>query len=74
MPVVRSSDAASATVTQSLTPSNDSAPPERPAAVRVAPRSCPVLPEPDASATVGPDASSNPYAATRPVGRRRRSP
>ena len=67
MPVVRSSDAESATVTQSLRPSNVSAPPARPAVVRVAPEIVPGLPAPDASVAVGPDTSSKPYAATSPA-------
>src|SRR5262245_17238766 len=67
MPVVRSSDAASATVTQSFPPSKESAPPDRPVA-RVAPVIVPALPVPDASVAVPPDGSSNPYAATSPVG------
>ena len=46
IPVVRSSEAASGTVTQSLTPSNESAPPCRPLAVHVAPEIVPVLPVP----------------------------
>jgi hypothetical protein len=59
IPVVRSSDAASAIVTQSSSPSNASAPPARPVA-RVAPEIVPGLPLPDASVAVVPDASSNP--------------
>ena len=42
IPVVRSSALASATVTQSLTPSNDRALPNLPAVVHVAPLSVPV--------------------------------
>jgi hypothetical protein len=66
MPVVRSSDPASATVIQSLTPSNCRAAPDRPSWIRVAPEMTPGFPVPDASFTVVPLASPNPYAATRP--------
>ncbi len=65
MPVVRSSESASGTVTQSLMPSKLSAPPKRPPVLRVGPLSVPVLPRPDASAVVVPDASSKPHAPTR---------
>ena len=69
IPVVRSSDAALATVTHALVPLNDSAPPNLPAAVRVALEIVPVLPWPDASVTcTTPLASLNPYAATSPLG------
>jgi hypothetical protein len=68
IPVVRSSVAASATVTRSLTPSNESAFPKRPADVQVDPLIEPALLLPDASPTVGPVPSSKPYAATRPPG------
>ena len=57
---VSASDAECGTLTRSLTPSNDSAPPKRPFAVRVAPLIVPALPLPDASPAVGPDGSSNP--------------
>src|SRR5438093_665539 len=67
IPVVSTSDAAFATVTFALVPSNTSAPPYRPAVVHVAPLIVPVLLFPDASVTVGPEPSLNPYAATRPV-------
>jgi hypothetical protein len=49
MPVVRSSPFASATVTRSFTPSNDSALPNFPAVVQVAPEIVPVRPLPDKS-------------------------
>ena len=52
--LVMSRDAASATVTQSFEPSNESALPNRPAAVQVAPESDPVFPLPEPSATVVP--------------------
>src|ERR687888_506106 len=65
MPVVRSSTSASATVTQSLTPSKLRAPPNLPAVFHVGPFSVPVLPRPDASAAVVPDVSSKPQAPIR---------
>jgi hypothetical protein len=65
IPVVRSSESASGTVTQSLTPSKLSALPKRPEALRVAPLSVPVLARPDESVAVVPDASSKPHAPTR---------
>ena len=65
MPVVRSSESASATVTQSLMPLKLSAPPNLPPRVRVAPLIVPVLPRPDPSVAVVPDASSKPQAPTR---------
>ena len=64
--VVRSSELASATVTQSLTPSNDRPPPYRPV-VRAAPEIVPALPRPDVSVAVVPLASSKPQAPTSPV-------
>jgi hypothetical protein len=68
IPVVRSSDAASATVTQSSTPSNDSARPKRPSGTRVAPLTVPWLLRPDASATCAPLVSSKLQAPTSPGG------
>src|SRR3954468_18172576 len=68
MPLARSRLGLSGTVTTSLTPSNESAPPNLPAVVRVAPEIVPALPRPDASVTCRPTASLNPYAATRPGG------
>jgi hypothetical protein len=65
--VVRSSAAASATVTQSLTPSNDRALPNRPAVVQTAPATVPACPPPEASPAVVPVPSLKPYAATGPV-------
>ena len=50
------------------TPSNVSAPPKRPAVVRVAPLIVPPLPALEASVTAVPDVSSNAHAPTRPVG------
>src|SRR5688572_24160439 len=64
---VTSSAAASGTVTQSLTPSNDSAPPFLPAAACVAPEMVPVKLLPEASAVVVPLVSLKPYAATSPA-------
>ncbi len=53
-------------VTSALVPLNESAPPYLPDADRVAFEIVPLLPFPDASVTVVPDASSNAYAATSP--------
>jgi len=52
IPVVRSSEFESATVTQSLTPSKVTAPPYLPATVATAPESVPLLLLPETSATV----------------------
>src|SRR5258708_21796023 len=61
-------DAELSMVIQLEAPSNVSAPPNRPAAVHVAPPPIvPVLPLPDRSVTVVPVPSLNPYAATSPV-------
>ncbi len=57
---------ASGTVTESLTPSNESALPACPA-TRVAPETVPLLPVPDPSVAAAPLASSKPQAPTRPV-------
>src|SRR5215468_8255924 len=65
-PPDRCSDAASGTVTNALVPLNCSAFPYFPAAAQVAFAIVPRFPFPDASATVDPDPSSNPYAATSP--------
>src|SRR3954468_16588491 len=65
---VMSSESASGTVTQSLTPSKFSAPPKRQPVVQAAPETVPVLPRPDLSATVVPVPSSKPQAPTRPLG------
>src|SRR4051812_14998640 len=65
MPLVSRSVAASGTVTRAVVPLNDSAPPDLPAAVHVAPVIVPVLPFPDASLTVVPVPSLNAYAATK---------
>src|SRR4051812_1525024 len=65
MPVVRSRESASATVTQSLTPSKLSAPPNLPAVLRTGPLIVPVLPRPEASAVEVAPVSSKPQAPTR---------
>src|ERR687888_626707 len=65
IPVVRSSESASGTVTQLLTPSKLSAPPNLPPVVQVAPVTVPLLPRPEASVAVLPDPSSKPHAPTR---------
>src|SRR5262245_37048337 len=67
MPVVRSRALLSATVTQSLTPSKDSAWPKRPLAFQVAPLMVPLRPLPVRSPRVVPLPSLKLYAATRPV-------
>ena len=61
---VRSREAASATVTMSLTPSNDSEPPNLPFGDHVAPEIEPLLPLPEASRSVVPLPASNEYSAT----------
>jgi hypothetical protein len=63
---VRSSDAASGTVTLADVPLNDNAAPNFPDADQVALPTDPSLPFPDASATVVPDPSLNENAATNP--------
>jgi hypothetical protein len=55
-------------VTIALVPLNSSASPNLPAVDQVAFVIVPLLAFPDASVTVVPDPSSNPYAATRPDG------
>src|SRR5919199_6196737 len=69
IPLERSSEFESATVTSDVAPSNEAAAPYFPAAVHVveALRE-PALPFPDVSAAVVPAPSSNESAATRPVG------
>src|SRR3712207_1890995 len=64
IPEVRSSDAESRTPTRSLTPSNDNAPPNRPAAVHAGPFRVPWFPLPLRSPSCVPFPSSNEYAAT----------
>ena len=58
IPVVRSSDDASAISTQSFVPSKDNAPPNLPLFVHVAPETVPELPLPDSSARVEPEPAS----------------
>src|SRR5262245_18846358 len=67
MPVESASDALCVTVTMEATPSKDSAPPY-PAwpATRLAPLIDPLLPLPDESFAIGPDASLNESASTGP--------
>src|SRR6185503_788673 len=66
MPPVSDRRAEWAMVTQSFTPSNDSAFPNFPVAIRVAPEIVPVWAFPDESVAFVPLASSNPNAATSP--------
>src|SRR5882724_7769738 len=67
MPVVRWSAAESGTLTYELRLGlNDSALPYFPLELHVAPEIVPVLPFPEASATVVPAPSPNEYAATSP--------
>jgi hypothetical protein len=68
IPLVRSSESASGTVTTSSTPSKSSAAPMRPFGVHVALVIVPLLPVPEASATTLPVPSSKPYPATSPGG------
>src|SRR5688500_16133502 len=63
-PLVRSRELASATVTQSSTPSKDRARPNRPAVVQVAPERTPLLPKPELSEAVAPAPSSKPRVST----------
>ena len=67
IPVVKSSEFASGTVTQSLTPSKLNAEPNRPAPLHTGPEIEPTFPFPEESAALEPDPASNPYAATRPT-------
>ncbi len=60
MAAVRSSESASGTLTQSFTPSKERALPNLPVAERVAPEIVPVLPVPDSSTVLAPEASSKP--------------
>src|SRR6185436_15678860 len=67
MLAVRVNEDALGIVTRPVVPLNTSAPPKRPEAVRVTPVvNVPELLMSDASVTVVPLASLNPYAATRP--------
>ena len=65
IPDVKSNDAESATVTQSSTPSNDNARPNRPPVTRAAPDTVPTFPRPDESVTAAPETSSKPNPMTR---------
>jgi hypothetical protein len=66
IPVVRSSEFESLTVTRALVPLKDKAFPYFPEVVQVAVPIVPVFPLPDASVTIVPKPSLKPYAATRP--------
>src|SRR5512132_2519287 len=66
MPVVRSSEFASGTLTYAFVPLKESAPPYFPLVDQVAFESVPELPVPDWSVAVGPEPASKPKAATRP--------
>src|SRR5882672_412179 len=66
MPVVRSKSGASLIVTQLFMPLKDRAVPALPVVTQEAPVITPLLPLPDASLTVAPLPSLNPYAATNP--------
>src|SRR5262245_29705874 len=68
MPVVRSSELLSATVTQLLVPLKDRAPPNLPADVHVALERVPLLLLPELSAAAVPVPSLKPRASTRPFG------
>src|SRR4029453_15773596 len=68
IPLLKSRSLASATVTQSLTPSKESAPPFLPAADHVAPEIVPVFPLPVASPAGVHVPASKDHAATRPDG------
>ncbi len=67
IPVVKSSEAESFTVTSAVDPLKDRACPNLPPA-HVAPLITPVFPLPEASATLVPVPSLKPYAATKPGG------
>src|SRR5689334_17978321 len=68
IPVDSCSEAALGIVTSAFVPLNCNAPPYLPDVTRVAFVIVPVWPLPDASVTVVPEPSLNPYAATRPFG------
>src|SRR5262249_38226018 len=65
--VVRCNAAASGMLTRALVPLNDSAPPDLPAVVQVAPEIVPVRLLGELSPTVVPLPSLNPQAPTRPL-------
>jgi hypothetical protein len=64
----KSKSLASATVTQLDDPLNDNAPPNLPAALQLVDDNVPTWPFPLASATLDPDPSLKPHAATKPEG------
>jgi hypothetical protein len=66
IPLDNRNDAASGTVTTELDPLNCNAFPNLPPATHDAFKTDPLWPFPEASATVDPDPSSNPYDATSP--------
>jgi hypothetical protein len=66
MPLDRCNDAESGTFTRAFVPLKTSASPNLPVLVQVAFETVPVFAFPDESATLVPDPSSNPYAATKP--------
>src|SRR5260221_11357723 len=68
MPVVRSNELESETLTRLFCPLKLSAPPNLAVVVQLAPAIVPALPCPDASAVVVPVPSSKPHAATGPDG------
>jgi hypothetical protein len=67
IPVVRSSELESGMFTMLFVPLNESALPNLPVALQVAPLIVPLLPLPDWSASAVPDPWSIPYDATRPA-------
>ena len=68
IPLDSCNDAEFGIVTTELVPLKLNAPPNFPAVDQVVFATVPLFPFPDASVTVVPDPSSNPYAATRPDG------
>src|ERR1700744_2984454 len=66
IPLESCSEAELGIVTTELVPLNDSASPNLPAVDHVALLMVPLFPLPEASVTVVPEPSLNPYAATRP--------
>src|SRR3954447_19041636 len=68
IPVVRSSELESGTVTRVLVPLKDSAPPECPPIDHVPAAIVPLFPVPERSASAVPEPALKLYAATRPVG------
>src|SRR3954469_9608963 len=68
IPVVRSSEFESGTVTRVLVPLKVSAPPECPATAHAPLATVPLLPVPERSASAVPEPALKLYEATRPVG------